>query len=76
LTLDDDVAAGLQQEVRRSGRPLKSVVNDAIRAGLDRRGKTRPQAFKIRPMALGLREGLDVDNIAALLDQIEGPTHK
>jgi hypothetical protein len=28
LTLDDDIAAGLQAEARKSGHPFKVVVND------------------------------------------------
>ena len=76
LTLDDDVAAGLQREVRRSGRPLRNVVNDTIRAGLDARPEPSPEPFRIRAVELGLREGLDVDDIAGLLDQIEGPAHR
>jgi hypothetical protein len=76
LTLDDDVATGLQREVRRSGRPLRSVVNDTIRAGLDARSESPGVPFQVRAGELGLREGLDVDDIAGLLDQIEGPTHR
>jgi Arc/MetJ family transcription regulator len=33
LTIDDDVAAQLEQ-LRASGRSLKQLVNDALRAGL------------------------------------------
>lgn len=34
LTLDDDVAAQLEQLRAQSGRTLKEVVNDALRLGL------------------------------------------
>ena len=34
LTLDDDVAAKLRAEMRRSGMSFREVLNDAIRRGL------------------------------------------
>ena len=38
--------ARLRETARRTGRPLKAVVNDAIRAGLD---PTRPQRNPMTP---------------------------
>ena len=34
MTLDDDVAAKLKADARRSGRSFKEVVNDVLRRGL------------------------------------------
>jgi hypothetical protein len=34
LTLEDDVAAGLEKLRRQSGRSLRDTVNDVLRAGL------------------------------------------
>jgi len=78
LTLDDDVAAKLRTEARRSGRPFRDVVNDAIRRGLMSRPPTHPAgAFRVTTRDLGnLRPGLDLDNIADLLERIEGPAHR
>jgi plasmid stability protein len=77
LSLDDDVAAKLDAEVRRSGRSFKAVVNDALRAGLLRRGeKTSSPPFVVRAKALGLRPGLSYDNIEELLDAVEGPLRR
>jgi len=54
LTLDDDVAARLQAEARRSGRPFKVVVNEHLRAALSQRkaAKTAPE-LRVVPRALG-----------------------
>ena len=41
LTLDEDVAAKLRAEARRSGRSFRDVVNDAIRRGLASRQVAR-----------------------------------
>ena len=74
LTLDDDVAAKLRAEVRESGEPFKQVVNRVLRLGLHSRERNKSlPPFKIRPRDLGLRPGLNFDNIEELLDEIEGP---
>ncbi len=73
LTLDDDVAAKLRAEARRSGQSFKQIVNRFLRLGLNLRTRTKsapPFVVKARP--LGLRPGLTYDNIGELLEQIEG----
>jgi hypothetical protein len=78
LTLDEDVAAKLKAESRRAGRPFREIVNETLRRGLASRRVTRQrQVFKIMARDLGnLRPGLSLDNIAELIDQIEGPVHR
>jgi hypothetical protein len=78
LTLDEDVAAKLKAESRGSGRPFREIVNETLRRGLaSRRGRARRRDFKIIARDLGgLKPGLALDNIAELLEQIEGPTFR
>jgi hypothetical protein len=74
LTLEEDVAARVKRESQRSGRSFKEVVNDLLRRGLDaKRSQLPPKPFAVRARPLGLRPGLDYDNVADLLEQIEGP---
>jgi len=78
LTLDEDVAARLKAEARRKGQPFKEVVNDTLRRGLatDKPGRACA-LFRVKPRDLGsLRPGISLDNVAELLDQIEGPLHR
>lgn len=75
LTLEDDVAARLRDVARRTGRPLKAVVNDAIRAGLSGAGEKRAP-FRVNARPMGLRPGIDLDDIGGLLERIEGPRHR
>jgi plasmid stability protein len=78
LTLDDDVAAKLKAEARRSGRSFRDVVNDVLRRGLAtlRAAPTR-KPFKVAARDLGkLLPGLTLDNVADLLEQVEGPLHR
>lgn len=78
LTLDDDVAAKLKAEARRSGRAFRDVVNDALRLGLSIRRTAAPnKPFKVVARDLGsLRPGRNLDNIAHLLEQVEGPLYR
>jgi hypothetical protein len=78
LTLDDDVAAKLKAESRRAGRPFKEIVNETLRSGLaSRRVAARGHAFEIAARDLGgLRPGLSLDNVAELIEQVEGPLHR
>ena len=78
LTLDDDLAAKLEAEARRSGLSFKETVNTILRIGLAaRRGRLPRQPFKVKPLALEpLDPHLNFDNVEALLDQIDGPERR
>jgi len=74
LTLEDDVAAEIQREVRRTGRSIKAVVNDALRQGLEQ--PSNPAPFRVTPYDLGMRPGVEIDDIEGLLDRLDGPTRR
>lgn len=78
LTLDDDVAAKLKAEARRSERSFRDVVNKVLRRGLAvRRPAAAREPFRIDARDLGhLRPGLSLDNVAELLEQVEGGLHR
>lgn len=70
VTLDPDVAEMLKVAARRSDRPFKAVINDAIRAGLAlERGEPRPYRVPARDM--NLRPGVDLTRALALADALE-----
>ena len=77
ITLDDDVAAKLKEELRRRDGGMKELVNELLRLALStRREIASSKPFKVRAKSMGLRPGINLDNIGELLDQIEGPLHK
>jgi hypothetical protein len=78
LSLDEDVAARLKAEVRRSGKPFKEVVNDCLRFSLTRRRRRSAESpFVVRARDLGaLRPGLSLDRVGELLEAAEGPEHR
>ncbi len=72
LTLDPDVATRVRQEVRRTGKALKAIINDALRRGLGM-GPTpvRAPRFRVEAHPLGVRPGVDLDRMNQLVDQLE-----
>jgi hypothetical protein len=78
LTLDDDVAVKLKTESQRAGRPFREIVNETLRRGLEnRRATAQRRAFKVTARDLGnLKPGLSLDNIAELVDHVEGSLHR
>ena len=77
LTIDDDIAKLVEQEVRRSGDSLKGTVNRLLRRGLTAEGRNAERAtFEVTPLFMGLRPGQNYDNIETLLEELEGPGHR
>ena len=73
LTLDDDVAALLKKEVRKSGEPFKQVVNRYLRLGLIASKQPARKPFKVKPFNLGLPHFTKVEE---LLEYLEGPDYR
>jgi hypothetical protein len=69
ITLADDVAAAVELLRRERSRGLSEVVNDLLRAGLiaERSNCT----FRQRTHDLG--DGLDVSNVAEVIETVDGP---
>lgn len=78
LTLDDDVAARLKAAVKRENRPFRSVVNDALRAGLAVAAKPRTGRKLHRTTGFDLGTSLvgSLDNIEDILLRVEGERHR
>ncbi len=77
LTIDDDVAAKLRAEARRSGEPFKQTVNRVLRTGLHVRSvAVSAPPFKVRPRPLGLRPGFSYDKVGELIEQAEAPFYR
>jgi hypothetical protein len=72
LTLDEDLAQALREEARRSGRPLKRIVNETLRAGLATRKRPPARRYRLSPVALGgVVAGVDIDKALRLADALE-----
>jgi hypothetical protein len=72
LTLDRDVAERVRGEMRRTGKALKAVVNEALRLGLGMAGRPpRAPRFEVRAHDFAFRPGVDQDRLNQLADELE-----
>lgn len=73
LTLEDDIARRLTERARARGTTFKQVVNETLRAGLDRSDKPSepPPPFVVTPKAAGFRPGVDIRRLNQLNDELE-----
>lgn len=76
LTLDDDVAAKLRAEARKSGEPFKQIVNRVLRTGLNVRAQAASlPPYRIKARSLG-SPGFNYDKVWQLIEEAEGPYHR
>jgi hypothetical protein len=70
LTLDPDVAQLVDDAVHRERRPMKQVINDALRRGL---AAQRPAAgtYRLITHESRLRPGFDLTGFNKLADELE-----
>ncbi len=75
ITLDDDVAAKIQLKVRRSGRPFKEIVNDALRTGLaiDNQVTALPPFTIDRKHLIRLKSGYNFSKVEEVFDRLDKP---
>lgn len=72
LTLDPDVESLISEEVHRTRRPFKQVVNDAIRSGLRPRLADQPEErYRVTVHTTKLRAGIDHASLNRLVDELE-----
>lgn len=72
LTLERDVALRVREKMRRTGKGLKPVINEALRLGLGMEGKpARPPRFQVRPHAFGFKPAIDLDRINQLVAELQ-----
>ena len=63
LTIDDDLANSLKEQARQRKVPLRQVVNDALRRGLEQETNGDKPPYRVRSLNLGLRPGIDETNL-------------
>ena len=77
VTLDDNVAANLRQEMERTGTGLSEVVNACVRRGLNAPSATETKRpFVIQAQPMGLKTGMNLDRISGVLELLDGPTRR
>ncbi|MGQ0775301.1 MAG: CopG family transcriptional regulator [Pseudonocardiales bacterium] len=78
LSLDDDVAARLEQLRARGGRSFRQLVNEALRVGLAHldRESAAPRGPFTRAVSLSAPRLLDVDDVSEALAITEGERYR
>ncbi|HEX2162416.1 MAG TPA: CopG family transcriptional regulator [Thermoanaerobaculia bacterium] len=78
LTLDDDVAAAIERLRRQRGGSHKELVNEALRAGLERLQEDRPPRapFVQETLSVGRLRLQSLDDIGEVLALVEGEDHR
>ncbi len=77
LTLDEDVATKVRDEMLRTGTTMKQIVNVTLRRGFDAPGEEELAApFTVEARPMGVRAGYDLDDISGLLDVLDGPARR
>lgn len=77
MTLDDDVVERVKEVSRSRGNSFRDTLNDLLRVGL--LAAARPpseRTFSIRTFAMGVKPGLNYDDIESLLEYSEGEQHR
>ena len=76
LSIDDDIARLVLDEMRRTGDSLKGTVNRLLRDGLTTRAENaQRKPFVLMPLFVG-RPGQNYDNVEPLLETWEGLAHR
>jgi len=70
IDLDPDVDARLRALARERGVPLRTVINDALRAGLHT-GAREAAPYTLPSRHLGVRPGIDLDKALRLAGELE-----
>jgi hypothetical protein len=78
LTIDDDVAAALEDLRRTRSKPFKALVNEALREGIRqmRAPPAQRKRFATRAVDLGLLRIGSLDNVADALAIAEGESFR
>jgi hypothetical protein len=69
VTLDDDVARGLEQLQHDRQISFREAINSALRQGLGRSPK--PRRYKMKTYPMGLRPGVNLDKALQVAAELE-----
>ena len=73
LSIDDDVLDEARALAERTNKPFRVIVNEALRKGLQAlEVPARRKPYLTQPRPLGLRAGVQIDNVQELLSLLDG----
>ncbi|PYQ27980.1 MAG: hypothetical protein DMF56_17705 [Acidobacteria bacterium] len=75
IELDDDAAARLEAEARRTQKTVEELGNDAVREKYPTASTIR-KPFRIDGPFVRSRPGIQMTRVEEVLDEVEGPLRK
>jgi hypothetical protein len=73
MNLEEDLLDMARTSARKLKKPLRAILNEALRAGLERIGDVAARrTYRTIPHDMGLRKGRSLDNVQELLSQLQG----
>ncbi len=71
LTIDEEIAERIRREVELGKRPLKAVINEALRRGLGLEPLKRAKPYRVRAHSSPFAPGVDAGRLNQLVDELE-----
>ena len=72
LTIDDQLLESLKAKALSTGKPLKQVVNEALRLGLENLDKPTAKTYRLKSVSMGPpRAGIYLNKALQLADTLE-----
>ena len=72
LTIDDELAEALKELAYKSGKSVKEVVNQTLRAGLAAGRRPPAKRYRLKPVSLGgVVPGVNLDKALQLAAELE-----
>ena len=71
LTLEPEIAERLRQEAALGKRPLKAIVNEALKRGLGLEAPARRKPYRVTPHSSQFLPGVDLGKLNQLADELE-----
>lgn len=74
VTLDSDVERILREEIHRSRKSFKVILNDAVRAALKPKSQQLPKLLP--PVSMGIMTGVDPVRFTNMADELEADAYR
>jgi len=71
LTIDEEIAERIRKDVALGKRPLKAVINEALRRGLGMETVKRAKAYRVKVHSSPFAPGVDAGRLNQLVDELE-----
>lgn len=76
LTVDNDLLEKVRKTAARQNKPVKAIINEALRLGLNQMQKAMPSKYTLQPKKLGRKAAFVGSSVSEILEQAESEKFK